>query len=113
MSEKPETKFRRKFTARLKQLKNIDITSLQQISLIGDPDHLIILNSWGIALEYKKDGLGVIEDATPLQQKKLRDIQTKGKGGAFVVTPASADYVFRILQRIDNGGLPPWVAQRP
>jgi hypothetical protein len=113
VAQKPETKFRKKFEAKyIKPLANCEDTSIQQLSLIGDPDKILCVNGWYVALEFKAESLGILDDATPLQKKKLTDIMVKGKGGAFVVTPTNAEHVGRILKRIDNGELPPWVRKR-
>lgn len=110
MASKPETNFRNnKVVPWLKKnLENLDLTSLQQLSLVGDPDLYLCLNGWAIVLELKALG----GKATPLQEHKLKNFSEKGKGGAFVVDPANWEEVQKILQRIDKGETPPWVKEK-
>ena len=58
----------------LKALKNIHFFSIQQQSLCGHPDILMVLNGWFVALELKSEN----GKPRPLQQYHLDEVEKAG-----------------------------------
>lgn len=97
MAQKRETKFRKKVRADLGMLPNTAIFPIQQMSIRGDPDFFVCVNSMFVGLELKTDEKQSKTD--PLQEHKLKTI-SNAKGLAMVVKPSNWDKAFEILKEI-------------
>lgn len=95
MPQKPETIFRAKVVKDLQSIPQIAIFSIQQRTIIGDPDLMICLKGLFIGLELKS----VNGNATKLQQYKLDKIR-QAKGLAFIVFPDNWGEIFNELRGI-------------
>lgn len=95
---KPETKFRN-YTVipYLEDLKRCKVFSVQQLALNGDPDLIVCLNSFFVALEIKSSG----EAPRPLQEFKLSEVRKAG-GVAMAVSPDNWEDVKIILTTIEQ-----------
>ena len=71
--------------------------SIQQRSLRGDPDKLLVINGQFIALELKSKA----GKPSPLQLEKLKQMEKCG-ALTFVVTPESWPYVKKQLRSISD-----------
>ena len=100
MVKKPETVFRERATKDIETLKNCWHCSIQQVSLVGDPDKILCLNGHFVALEFKKDAK---EKPKPLQVYNGNKIKDKGRGVHFFVHPENWDDIFLTLQILDRG----------
>ena len=96
MSKKPETVFREKVVAKLKQLPNCAIFSIQQVAIRGTPDLLVCLNGFFVALELKASQKAKVSQ---LQDYALRKIINAG-GIAFIVYPANWEGIFQELLKL-------------
>lgn len=93
MSQKPETVFRQKFQARLKQIDQAWFESIQQKAIAGTPDIIGCVNGYFVALELKATSK---DKPTKLQELKLSRI-AEANGMAVVVNPDNADHVIDML----------------
>lgn len=93
MAQKPETKFRKKFTAMLDKIPGLWWESIQQKAKRGTPDILACYKGDFVAFELKATPQ---DEATVLQKKKLADI-TAARGVAFVVHPGNVEQVIACL----------------
>lgn len=82
-----------------KHLKNVVVLSIQQLSICGDPDLVLCLNGYFVAMELKGPG----GKPSELQTFKIRKIQDKGLGWAAVVSPENWTEVREQLLEIDKG----------
>lgn len=94
MSQKPETRFRKRVTSALDKLPRTYYFSVQQIARRGDPDIVLCINGSFVALELKASAQ---EMPTPLQRRKLEWI-LDAEGIAFVVYPENWDEILEYLQ---------------
>lgn len=95
---KPETKFRNYTVIPfLENLKRCKVFSVQQLALVGDPDLVICLNSFFVALEIKASG----EAPRPIQEFKLSEVRKSG-GAALAVSPDNWEDVKIILTTIEQ-----------
>ncbi len=100
--EKPETRFRRKVVKWIKEnLNNTVVFSLQQLSLIGDPDLILCCSGLFVALEIKSEKGRL----SALQAHKLGLIKSKGLGYAFEVNPFNFKTVQELLISIEKRGV--------
>lgn len=67
------------------------------MSIVGDPDFFICVNSMFVGLELKTDEKS--SRTAPLQEHKLKAI-SNAKGLAMVVKPSNWDKAFEILKEI-------------
>lgn len=96
---KPETKFRvNQVDPFLKKLRATRPFSIQQLSLVGDPDKLVCIRGYFVALELKREE----GEATPLQRKTLLEVRKAG-GIGLVVKPSNWSGVKALLQRLSLG----------
>lgn len=96
MASKPETVFKNRIRPLLESLPKTWVCKIQQVSLRGDPDIILCVNSRFVALELKKDKM---EEPTVLQKYKLDKIRA-AKGLSFVVTPENWDFVYKQLKSL-------------
>lgn len=95
MGQKPETVFRQKVVRDLTTLPDIAIFSIQQRTIVGDPDLLLCLRGIFVGLELKSaEG-----KPSKLQEYKLDKIRKAG-GIAQVVYPDNWDEVFINLKSV-------------
>lgn len=95
MSQKPETIFRQKVVRDLTTLPDTAIFSIQQRTIVGDPDLILCIRGRFVALELKSEH----GKLSKLQEYKLEKIRKAG-GLAFVVFPDDWDDVFINLKTI-------------
>jgi hypothetical protein len=90
----PETAFRRnRVLPFLKKLPNTVIFPIQQLAIIGDPDYILCINGYFVALELKTD-TGTV---AALQQAKLDAVETTG-GFSMVARPKTWAMVKKRLE---------------
>lgn len=98
MAQKPETKFRQKFRAKLEEIPNSFWESIQQKAIQGTPDILGCVNGYFVAIELKATSDSKV---TPLQEHKLLCI-TKAGGYAGVACPENCDDMLRELYKLST-----------
>jgi len=99
MAKKPETIFRESTYDDLDRLKNTYWMSIQQLSIIGDPDIILCISGKFVALEYKKDAKTKPE---AIQLYKHTKIRRKGKGKVFVVYPGNWKRIYKKLLQLSK-----------
>lgn len=100
---KPETAFRtRKVDPFIKKLNQTAGFSIQQTSIVGDPDKILCIRGMFVAVEIKDKG-GILE---PLQEYNLSRIVAAG-GYAYVADPTNWDEVKGFLKLISEGQFVP------
>lgn len=87
--KKPETKFKEKVIARLKEIPHLWYAKIQSVSIRGIPDLLICYKGNFVAWELKTD-IGTPE---ALQEYTLNNIRKAG-GAARIVTPSNVAEAF-------------------
>lgn len=92
---KPETVFRRRILPKLKALPNCVVFPVQQKSISGDPDYILCLNGYFVALELKSE----LGEASELQKYKLNEVGKSG-GVAILCYPDNWEIVYDFLKRI-------------
>jgi hypothetical protein len=101
---KPETVFRiKKVNPFIKKLNATADFSIQQTSIIGDPDKLLCIRGNFVALELKDEGGGVLER---LQEYNLSRVVAAG-GYAYVADQSNWKEVSGYLQLLSNGHFVP------
>lgn len=86
----------------LKKLENSFFMSIQQISIVGTPDKLGVINGFFIALELKVGG------KVPSQiQEFILDQISKAGGVAFVVNPDNFQRIAILLTSLSMGIITP------
>lgn len=97
---KNETKFREDLVVPfLKTLKRCKPFTIQQMSIRGDPDLLLCLNSYFVALELKSRG----GELRVLQEFRLGEVRKAG-GVALVASPDNWEEIKIILTTIEKRG---------
>lgn len=100
MAKGPESRFRNNVVVpALKLLPNTFFISIQQLSLVGDPDIILCVDGRFIALELKSAN-GKLK---PLQAYKLQKIIESG-GLGYKVDPMNWQEVHAELLKIAQGG---------
>lgn len=106
MSKQPETLFKEKVLSKLKDIPKCFVIKLQQVSKVGDPDIILCVNGFYVALELKVGK----NKATKLQAHKLEMIKQSG-GIARVVTPENLDECLKEIEcllsyskKLNDGG---------
>lgn len=79
--QKEETKFGKRVNQFLDSLPNCKYFVIQQLTKCGDPDRLICLNGYFIAMELKKDEKGLKEKRFQLQAYILSQVTHAGGFG--------------------------------
>lgn len=102
MAKKPETLFKEKFNARLKEIDkqygNLWWVKTQQVTIRGTPDILLCVNGTFIAIELKSaEG-----EASPLQRHNLEQIK-RAKGHGLVVFPENAANALELITFVARG----------
>jgi len=98
LSQKPETRFRQgKVLPFLRTLKNTYAFPIQQVAVSGDPDYVLCINGYFVALELKAEG----GKPSPLQNYKLTRIIVAG-GIAIVVEPSNWEQVKQALTKLSQ-----------
>jgi hypothetical protein len=98
MPQKPETRFRMRFRARLDKLPNSWFESIQQKAICGTPDIIGCVNGYFVGLELKAKASN---KPTRLQELKLELIRT-AKGYSVTVHPGNMEEVLEHLEKLAN-----------
>jgi hypothetical protein len=94
----PETQFKMRVQARLKEIPNAFFYKVQQVALRGIPDIVGCVKGHFVALELKVGK----NRADKLQKWTMNEIKEAG-GYAFEVTPDNFNDIFNILWGLGNG----------
>jgi len=92
LSKKPESNFRDKVRRDLQALPNTVLFPIQQVSIGGDPDFLLCVRGFFVALELKSKGGKV----SPLQEHKLQAV-VKAGGTSLVAFPKNWKEIYRLI----------------
>jgi hypothetical protein len=95
MAQKPETVFRKRVRADLKKLPDTAIYPIQQKTIIGDPDFILDVRGFFVALELKAEE----GELSPLQKYKL----SQGKGRGYVAYPTTWKEIYSELMKLAKG----------
>ncbi len=102
VAQKPETLFAQRIRPYLEAMPRTWITKLQQKSLRGDPDLVLVVNGHAVHMELKRDGK---QKPDPLQLHRLTTAAAAG-AYAFVVHPDNWFNVHNFLLRLANAPAP-------
>lgn len=97
MSRKPESNFRDRVRRDLQALPNTVLFPIQQVSIGGDPDFLLCVRGFFVALELKSTGGKV----SPLQEHKLQAV-VKAGGTSLVAFPKNWKQVYKFIFDLAN-----------
>ncbi len=100
--QKEETRFRKRVDTFLNSLPNCKHFSIQQKTICGDPDKLICLNGYFIALELKKDEESLKKKGFKLQAYTLSQVTHAG-GFGLVSYPGNWEKTKEALKLIAGG----------
>lgn len=93
--QKPETKYKKKLTDKLKLIPNICIIVKEAGAIVGWPDLLLCVNGVFVGAEIKIPP----NKTTKMQERRLKQIANAG-GRSFVVTPDTEEKFLYIIKMI-------------
>ncbi len=96
--KKPETYFKDRVVRDLRTIPNIYFIKIQQIARCGDPDMLLCVNGYFVALELKRDEKEIIK---PLQQHELNCI-VKAGGLGMLTHPENWPIIFEMIKALSE-----------
>jgi hypothetical protein len=97
-----ERNFEEKFLKKLKSLDGVYVPpKVDAPSSRGLPDRIICVKGRYVALEFKRTEREIVSKRAKLQAYTLDEIIKAGGIGRFV-TPANADYIFKMIERLVN-----------
>ena len=107
MTQKPETRFQEKVKDKIGALKRTWVSKIQQVSIVGSPDLVGVINGYFIALELKASEKHKL---SKIQKYNLEQIR-KAEGIGIVVYPENWNRVYTFLLKLsleqrDNVCLP-------
>lgn len=99
MAQGPEAKFKNHVVLPdLKALSRTYVMTIQQSSIVGDPDLILCVNGKFVALELKANN----GNLKKLQRYKLEKIKESG-GIAFAVFPKDWPEIFKQIEKLSKG----------